>query len=92
MPSLYKIKRPDGSIEFQSDLLVTEQFFLTEGWYDIHELGEESGKNYNHIWFLDSDCNMMCYKVGIKLYSEYFNCYFNSKEEFERAWSLKVFA
>lgn len=90
--SLYKIKRPDGSVIFQSELLFKEGLYLTEGWYDIHEIEESSGQNYNHIWFLDNKADIMCYKVGVKLYSEYFHCYFNSREEFERAWELKAFA
>lgn len=92
MSSLYKIKRPDGSVIFQSDILVKDEFFLSEGWYNIHQIEDVNDVNYNLVWFLDSKSNMMCYKVGEQMYSIYFGCYFNSMEEFDRAWELKAFA
>lgn len=94
--NLYNIKTPTKSFTLESTYLSIKEIFTIEGWYYINCKYENNGSiiEFNEIYYISPNIRPLCYKSDndIQYYSEYFECYFSSKEEFERAWELKAFA
>lgn len=91
MSSIFKIKRPDNTTVMQYDVIIFEQFYTTDGWYEIKEI---DSPNTNEL-FVTNTKYVLCYnkqQVPTKYWSDYFNLSFDSKEEFDRAYRMKVFA